>query len=113
MRGTILDIRPQIKADKLKVMARIRTKDWGDVDACLPDRETAAFLPRSVLVGEGKTAPRTLLKTMLPILKRMSTGRLVRLWRYNDQYYFSFLSWRDVTFVDVNPSPAGQTAILN
>lgn len=113
MRGTIIDIRPQIKADKLKVVARIRTNDWGDIDAYLPDRETAAFLPRSILIGEGKIAPRTLLKTMLPILRRISSGRLVRLWKYNEQFYFSFLSWRDVTFISEDPSTEQTTPDLN
>ena len=58
MRGRIVAIRPRIKGQRLRVVARVRTKDWGTLDAHLPDRELSAILPRHVLLGDNRRVPR-------------------------------------------------------
>ncbi len=98
MQGRIMDVRPKIREGKLKVVARVRTKDWGTLDAYLPDRELSAILPRSILLGDSRKVPRRFLKNVSPIIKRMISGRDVRVWRYDEDYYFSFLSWRSIRF---------------
>ena len=98
MRGVVRHIRPVICGERLKVVARVRTRDGGEVDAFLPDREVAALLPRSVLLGNGLRAPRNLLESLSPIIERFTGGREVRLWKYGKENYFSFLSWRSVRF---------------
>ena len=100
MQGLVLDVRPVLQSSRLKVVARVRTEDWGEVDAFLPDRELSAILPRSVLLGESRSAPPGLLETISPIIRRISGSRKVRIWKYQDSYYFSFLSWKGVTFVE-------------
>jgi hypothetical protein len=99
MQGVIVDVRPILKGNRLRVVARVRKEDREQIDAYLPDREVSALLPRSVLVGEARTVPRQLLMTVSSIIRRMTAGRPVRLWRYGDDYYFSFLSWRNVSFL--------------
>ncbi len=79
----------------------------------MPDREVAAILPRSVLVGAptrgrrgSARVPLSLLGTIGPILTRMAEGRVVRLWDYNGRNFFSFLPWKSVRFVADPPGPA-------
>jgi hypothetical protein len=98
MQGRIIDVRPKIREGKLKVVARVRTKDWGTLDAYLPDRELSAILPRNILLGDSRKVPRKFLKNVSPIIKRMISGRDVRVWRYDEDYYFSFFSWRSIRF---------------
>ena len=98
MKGVIVDVRPVLSGQRLRVVARVRTEECGPVDAYLPDREVAAFLPRSLLVGESRAVPRDLLGTIAPILRRFVAGRQVRLWQYESATYFSFPSWRSVKF---------------
>ena len=98
MRGRIVDIRPRIRDERLKVIARIRTKDWGNLDAYLPDRELAAILPRGVLIGDQRRMPRKYIKTVAPIVKRMASEREVQVWTYQGSYYFRFLSWKGIRF---------------
>jgi hypothetical protein len=98
MRGYIVDVRPKVREERLRVVARIRTEDWGTVDAYLPDRELAAVLPRAVLLGEKRTVPRKYIKTLSPIIKRVAGGREVQVWRFEDNHYFRFLSWRGIRF---------------
>ena len=99
MKGTIIKIKPIIKNERLKVIAKIETEENSFINAFLPDREVSAVLPRNILIGRRKKVPETLLKTISPIIKRISCGRPVRLWKYNDIYYFSFLSWRNIIFI--------------
>jgi len=75
--------------------------------AHLPDRELSALLPRSLLVGPLRAAPRELLGTIAPMLDRLVRGRTVRLWEYRDRSYASFLSWRAVRFQDPAGPPQG------
>jgi hypothetical protein len=98
MKGVVLDIAPGLTDGRLKVSARIRCEQTGEVRAFLPDREVAAFLPRALLVGKTTQAPRSLLQTMRPILRRFAVGRQVRTWEYGEERYFSFPSWRSVRF---------------
>lgn len=100
MKGVVLDISPELMEGRLKVSARVRTDEQGELQAYLPDREVAAFLPRALLVGRASKAPMSLLATMEPILRRFAVGRQVRVWEYQDGRYFSFPSWRSVRFQD-------------
>jgi hypothetical protein len=99
MNGIIDEIKPVIKNSHLKIIAKVKVRDNNIINAYLPDREVAAILPRKILIGEDKKVPATFLKTISPIVSKVSCGRQVRLWEYNGLYYFSFLSWRNVIFV--------------
>ncbi len=83
------------------------------VEAQLPDRETAAILPRSLLLKDGARAPHSLLETIGSILARSCRGRHARVWTYKDRRFFSFQSWKSVRFLDdgeLAPArPAGLT----
>ena len=98
IKGKVLRVRPSLKDERLKVVVRVRTGEGEEVDAFMPDRELSALLPRSVLMGDEKQAPRSLLKTLSAILKRSVQGRPVRLWQFREGFYCSFTSWRSVRF---------------
>lgn len=99
MNGIVKLIKPVIKNGHLKIIAKIKLKENNLVCAFLPDREVSAILPRRILIGDDKKVPISFLKTISPIVNKISCGRKVRLWKYNDIYYFSFISWRNVVFV--------------
>ena len=111
MKAVIVRARPEIQARRLKVLVSVRA-DSGEVrEAQMPDREVAAILPRSLLLGEGATAPVSLLDTLAPIITRMSEGRRVRLWEYKERWFLSFQPWRSVRFVEEDPGgPVENTA---
>ncbi|HEY9593400.1 MAG TPA: hypothetical protein VHE79_02925, partial [Spirochaetia bacterium] len=94
IKGTVITVRPLLQAERLRVVAKVRVDDGETVEAHMPDREVAAILPRSVLVGDGRRAPVALLDTVRPILSRMTEGRRVRIWEFKDRRFFSFLPWR-------------------
>ncbi|MBN1411909.1 MAG: hypothetical protein JW969_13755 [Spirochaetales bacterium] len=98
MHGKINEIRPVIRKGRLKVVAKIFVPEWGYKDAFLPDREVSTILPRCILAGKATRLPRKFLKTLVPIIRRMTIGREVRIWNYEEIYYFSFLSWKNVKF---------------
>ena len=106
MKGTVVTVRPLLQGERLRVVARVRADDGETVEAHMPDREVAAILPRSVLVGTERHAPVALLETIRPILSRMTEGRRVRVWVFKDRRFFSFLPWRGVRFVP-DPAPGG------
>ncbi len=104
-KGTVTRVRPTLSGERLRVVADV-VSEAGVVEATMPDREVAAILPRSVLVGAptpGRRAsarvPVSLLGTIGPILTRMAEGRVVRIWDYNGRNFFSFLPWKSVRFV--------------
>lgn len=103
MKGVVVDVRAAVVGERLRVGARVSTKHEGVIDALLPDREVAAFLPRSLLLGGAADAPRSLLASLTPILRRFAVGRDVRLWSYEQTRYFSFPSWRSVRFRAEDP----------
>lgn len=98
MRGVVSSIKPILKNERLKAVARVRVEKGNECEAYLPDREMSAILPRSILLGEASKAPPAMLDTIKPILRRMTEGRCVRLWQYNNRYFFSFLPWKSVRF---------------
>ena len=112
MKGVVVDVRAAVVGDRLKVGARVNTPDEGVVDALLPDREVAAFLPRSLLLGARGEAPRSLLASLTPILRRFTVGREVRIWSHRAERYFAFPSWRSVRFRadDAQESPGSGAA---
>ncbi len=105
-----MDVRAAVVGDRLKVGARVSTQQEGLIEAFLPDREVAAFLPRSLLLGARGDAPRSLLASLTPILKRFTVGREVRVWSYEEERYFSFPSWRSVRF-RAEDEPAAARAV--
>jgi hypothetical protein len=98
-RGVVVSVRPELQAERLKVVVIVRTDSGETVEAHMPDRELAALLPRSILLGSGAIAPPSLMGTMEPILARMTEGRHVRVWQYKERWFFSFQPWRGVRFV--------------
>ena len=110
MKATIVRARPEIQARRLKVFASVRSDSGEMREAQMPDREVAAILPRSLLLGEGATAPAALLNTLAPIIVRMSEGRRVRLWLYKERWFLSFQPWRSVRFVEEEPGRAPEGA---
>ena len=104
MKATIVRARPEIQARRLKVFASVRADSGEMREAQMPDREVAAILPRSLLLGEGATAPAALLNTLAPIIVRMSEGRRVRLWEYKERWFLSFQPWWSVRFVSEEPA---------
>ena len=101
-KGRVVAVRLDVAGEALQVLFVVRTQD-GEVEALLPDRETAALLPRTVLAGDSKTVNHGLIDTLAPIAGRMSRGRTVRLWSFRDRWYCAFESWRGVRFVRGDP----------
>ena len=110
MKATIVRVRPELQARRLKVFASVRADSGEMREAQMPDREVAAILPRSLLLGEGATAPVALLDTLTPIIVRMTEGRRVRLWLYKERWFLSFQPWRSVRFVEEEPAGPPQGA---
>jgi len=97
--GRVEEARPVREGSRLKAQLRVTADSGQSLQAWLPDRELAALLPRSLLVGSGCQAPPELLATLEPLLCRQALGRRVRVWDYRDRRYASFLPWRSVRFV--------------
>ena len=96
--GRVEEARPVLEGERLKACLRVATESGERLEAYLPDRELAALLPRSILVGAGRHAPPELLSTIAPMLGRLALGRQVRVWSYRERSYASFLPWRAVRF---------------
>ena len=107
MKGMVVRVRPELQGERLKVVATIKADTGETVEAHMPEREISALLPRSILLGAGKTAPLSLLDTVEPILTRMTEGRQVRVWQYRERWFFSFLPWRTIRFVADQEGDAG------
>ncbi len=100
--GTIVNARPRLEGRHMRVVASVRMDSGEEVEAQLPDRETAAILPRSILAG-ASAAPVSLLDTLGTIAARMCDGRRARVWSYKERRFFSFQSWKSVRFVEDGP----------
>src|SRR5690606_37399644 len=107
--GRVEEARPVLESERLKARLRVATRDGRRLEAWLPDRELAALLPRSILVGEGRRAPPQLLSTIEPMLGRLALGRQVRVWSYRERSYASFLPWRAVRFREQLPDSPAQS----
>jgi hypothetical protein len=105
MTGTILDARPIVHKERLRVVAKISLDELGSVDAFLPDREVAALAPRSRIVGNTRRTGYDVLQTVDVTLKPLVVGRPVRVWTYQDEFYCSFLPWRAVRIIESDESP--------
>jgi len=108
-RGIVTSVHPELREQRLKVAATVKTDSGLTLEAYMPDREVSAILPRSVLLGSTRTAPLSLLETVSSILSRMTAGRRVRVWQYKERWFFSFQQWKGVRFLDVpgeKPLPA-------
>ena len=104
-KGVVLSVSPEIQAERLRVMVTVRTDSGETVEAHMPDRELAALLPRSILLGSGTKAPLSLMDTVEPILARMTEGRRVRVWQFKERWFFSFQPWRGVRFLPEESHP--------
>ena len=98
MYGKVLDLKTAIVDEHIRVTARIKEQTGRIFSAVLPDRELAALLPRSILLGESSKAPENMLDVIESILCKAVKGRTVRYWEYQNLRYFSFLSWHNVKF---------------
>ncbi len=109
-KGTVTTARLLLNGEHLRVMIEVRTVSGEVREVSLPDREVAAILPRSILLGGSCRAPLSLLGTLEPIMARMSEGRTVRMWQYGDRWFCSFLPWKSVRFMPegADPPAAGQ-----
>ncbi len=106
--GRVEEARPVLEGERLKARLRVATAAGQRLEAYLPDRELAALLPRSILVGPGRRAPPELLSTIEPMLARLALGRQVRVWSYRERSYASFLPWRAVRFSAEQPEQGPQ-----
>jgi hypothetical protein len=102
--GRVEEARPVLEGERLKARLRVATAAGETLEAWLPDRELAALLPRSILVGSERRAPPELLSTIEPMLGRLAMGRQVRVWSYKERSYASFLPWRAVRFAADPPA---------
>jgi hypothetical protein len=111
-RGTVTAARPLLNGEHLRVVVEVRTGSGEVREVSLPDREVAAILPRSILLGGSCRAPVSMLGTLEPIVARMTEGRMVRMWQYGDRWFCSFLPWKSVRFVSegTDPPAAGPPA---
>ncbi|MBN2535277.1 MAG: hypothetical protein JXB88_20525 [Spirochaetales bacterium] len=100
MKGRVIEVKPVVKAGKLKIVGSIRIDNGGIEEAFLPDREVSSILPRFILAGDKKRVSLDLLYTISPIIRQVICGRKVRVWKYVDSLYFTFFSWKDVTFTE-------------
>ncbi|HET6452117.1 MAG TPA: hypothetical protein VFI08_12440 [Spirochaetia bacterium] len=96
--GEIVHARTELHGDRLRVVASVQMDGGERVEAQLPDRETAAILPRSLLAASSRV-PVSLLDTLGPIVARMCDGRRARVWSYRERCFFSFQSWKSVRFL--------------
>ena len=103
LKGKVINVKPVIKKGRLKITGRIETGESGCIEAILPAREMAALLPRHIILGETRKASIKLLETIRSIAARFIMGRKVRVWKYNETCYFSFIAWTDVLFTDSCP----------
>ena len=106
--GRVEEARPVLEGERLKARLRVATVTGERVEAYLPDRELAALLPRTILVGANRRAPPELLSTIEPMLGRLALGRQVRVWSYRERSYASFLPWRAVRFGAEKPGGEGR-----
>jgi len=104
-RGTVTRARPVLAGERLRVVADVRSPSGEVREVSLPDREVAAILPRSILLGARCRAPVSMLGTLAPILERMTEGREVRMWQYADRWSCSFLPWKSVRFMPDDAGP--------
>jgi hypothetical protein len=110
--GTAVRVQSQLQGERLRVVVTLRTDEGQLIEAQMPDREVAALLPRSILLGPLARAPVSLLGTVQPILARLTEGRRIRVWQYREKWFLSFPGWRGVRFVEEQPaaSPAADRA---
>ncbi|MFO7731428.1 MAG: hypothetical protein R6V86_11770 [Spirochaetia bacterium] len=94
---TVTRIGVEVKQQKMHVCAKLRHNvDSTEIDGYLPARETAALLPREIIIGTEAGAPEAVLDIMNELLEKLAAGRSVKVWEYQDKTYFSFLKWNTV-----------------
>lgn len=96
--GKIVRARLRLRRERLTVLLTVRSDGARCRTVELPDRELAALLPRTILLGEADCAPRALLETAAAVIERMTVGRRVLVREENRLPSARFLSWRSVRF---------------
>lgn len=94
----IRDIEAEIFNQKLYVRATLYSSERNEeLIGYLPARETAALLPREILVGRGASAPDTIIDIINELLGKLAAHRQAKIWEYQGAHYFGFLKWSSVT----------------
>ncbi len=95
----IREIEAEIVDQKLYVRARLWSEEKNEeLTGYLPARETAALLPREIIIGRGATAPDTIVAVMNELLGKLAARRQAKIWEYQGVIYFGFLKWSSVRF---------------
>ncbi|HDQ14786.1 MAG TPA: hypothetical protein ENN41_08225 [Sediminispirochaeta sp.] len=82
---------------RVQVLLEERREKY-QVEARLPAREVASLLPREILVGDTVTPDRRVLEPIDELLRKLTVGRLVKVWEYSGRTYCSFLKWGALRF---------------
>lgn len=95
----IRDIKAEILNQKLYVRARLWCDEKNEeLSGYLPARETAALLPREIIIGQENSAPDTIIAVMNELLGKLAARRQAKIWEYQGVIYFGFLKWSSVRF---------------
>lgn len=94
--GTCFSIFTQRKGESFDVVLQIDHKEMGRLYAILPEREKAALLPRCIFCPGRLSLPEESLLLLSETLKKLLVGRQVKVWRYQEDWYCAFPSWRSV-----------------
>jgi hypothetical protein len=93
----IRSIEAEIVQEKLYVRADLHnTENHQQIVGYLPARETAALLPREIIIGKGTTAPESIVDIINELLAKLAAHRQAKIWEYQGTIYFGFLKWRTV-----------------
>jgi hypothetical protein len=97
-KGTVIRSRLRVHHERLEMLLTVLGPREGRRTALLPDRELAALLPRHLLLGEARRAPRALLETLAAVIEQRTLGRRVLVEEASRFRTARFLSWRSVRF---------------
>ena len=86
----------EVENGRLRAYVDLVSDGSEPVNAELPQRELSTLLPRTILLGDGKTIDGDTFETMRSTLSRLVSGRAVRTWEYKESVYCGFLPWRNV-----------------
>ena len=100
----VTSIYAQSDGRSLRVVVHAAEDDGTEVEAYLPARETAAFLPREILAGSENSEPAALYSLMNELLEKLTLGREVRVWSYKERLYCSFPRWRKKDLAALSPT---------
>ncbi len=97
---TVKQINTEVEQQRIFVTAILLSQEGTEIKGFLPARETAALLPREIILGEGARASHNIRTVMNELLQKLASGRKVKIWEYQGKIYFSFLKWTTVRIGD-------------